>query len=138
VGEEARITTVVAPLDGSSFSELMLPHAVDLAKSVGAQLTLVQVLSPEARRLPGAAGGDVLESSYVQGWAKEIHRQHGIEADWEVLHGDPAEAICKFVNARPGAMLAMASHTRVGLRKTIFGSVTRECVRPRRPRAPRA
>ena len=141
---EAQITTVVAPVDGSQFSELTVPHAVEMAKSLKAKLSLVQVLAPKASAIPGAPASDIVESAYVAAEAKEIRREHGIEVDWEVLHGDPADAICKYVKGHRDVMLTMASHTRAGLKGTIFGSVTRECVRcaavpvliyrPRRPR----
>lgn len=127
--EEVRIATVVAPLDGSDFSERMLPHAVEMALALKANLTLVQVLSPEMREPPEVASGDVLESSYLHGRAEEIKKEYEIEADWEVLHGDPADAICEYLNGQHDVMLAMSSHTRGGLRETVFGSVTHECVR---------
>lgn len=143
-GDEAHISTVVSPLDGSDFSELTVPYAVEMAKSLQAKLSLVQVLAPKASVPPGAPVSDVVESAYVAGWAKELRREHGIDTEWEVLRGDPAEAIPNYVKARADVMLAMASHTRAGLKGTIFGSVTRECVRrarvpvlvyrPRRPR----
>jgi nucleotide-binding universal stress UspA family protein len=126
---EAKITRVVAPLDGSATSGRMLPYASELAKSLKARLTLVQVISPEISRQIQAASADVVESSYVHGRAKEIKRKHGIEADWEVLHGDPADAICGYLKGQQDAMLAMSTHTRAGLTDTIFGSVTVECVR---------
>lgn len=124
-----KIAAVVAPLDGSLFSERMLPHAAAMAKSLKAKMTLVQVLSPEIGKLPEAASGDVLESSYLKGRASEIRTMHAVEADWEVLHGHPADAICEYLNGQHDVMLAMSSHTRAGLRETVFGSVTHECVR---------
>jgi len=129
VDREVKITTVMAPLDGSDFSESMLPHAVEIAKALKAKLALVQVLSTKFSEPPEAPPGDVLESSYIHGRAGEIRRAYGIEADWEVLHGAPAEAICEYLNGRHDVMLAMSSHTRAGLREAIFGSVTHECVR---------
>jgi nucleotide-binding universal stress UspA family protein len=71
---EVNITTVVAPLDGSDFSESMLPHAVDMVKSLKARLLLVQVLSTEFGEAPEAPPGDVLESSYIHGRADEARR----------------------------------------------------------------
>lgn len=129
VDREVKITTVVAPLDGSDFSESMLPHAVEMAKALKAKLALVQVLSTEISEPPETPPGDVLEYSYIHGRAEEIRRTHGIEVDWEVLHGDPADAICEYLDGRHDVMLAMSSHTRAGLGEAIFGSVTHECVR---------
>ena len=128
IREEARVNSLVAPLDGSGFSERMVPHAVEIARALEASLTLVQVLSPKTAEPPEARPGDVLESSYVRGQAMEIKTKYGIEADWEVLHGDAADAICDYVRGRHDVMLAMSSHTRAGLGESILGSVTAECV----------
>lgn len=129
VDKEMKIASVMAPLDGSKFSECMLPHAARMALSLGAKLTLVQVLPPEVKEPPEVSSGDILESSYLHARAEETKREYEIEADWEVLHGDPADAICEYLNGQHDVMLAMSSHTRGGLRETVFGSVTHECVR---------
>jgi nucleotide-binding universal stress UspA family protein len=129
VDRQVKITTVMAPLDGSDFSESMLPHAAEMAKALKAKLALVQVLSTESSEPPEVPPGDVLESSYIHGRAEETRRKYGVEADWEVLHGHPADAICEYLNSRHDVMLAMSFHARAGLRETIFGSVTHECVR---------
>lgn len=126
-----RIDTVVATLDGSEFSEVILPPAVEMARSLKARLELVQVLPLETQGtyLSEARSGDLLESSYVHGQAERTRRAYGLEADWEVLHGEPAEAICSYVEGRDGVMLAMTSHARGGLERAVFGSVSGECVR---------
>ncbi len=129
IDREVAIATVVAPLDGSAFSERMLPHAVGIAQAVKAALTLVQVLPPAFDRPPLAPAGDVLESTYVRRWARRIREEHGIEVEWDVLHGEPADAICRYLEDRSDALLAMSSHARPRLKETVLGSVTRECVR---------
>ena len=122
------ISTVLATLDGNEHSERVLPHAASLAKNLGADLKLIQVI-PERVALEPALKGDVLESSYVHARAMRVRDQFGLEPDWEVLHGDPARAICDHVGDIDDGMLAMASHARKGLAKTVLGSVTGECVR---------
>ncbi len=127
--KQVKIATVMAPLDGSHFSESMLPHAAQMAKALGAKLTLVQVLSTEPSEPAEVPPGDVLESSYIHARADETGREYGLEADWDVLHGDAADAICEYLDSRDDVMLAMSSHARAGLGETVFGSVTHECVR---------
>lgn len=126
---ETHIGTVFLPLDGSEFSESMESEAVQMAKWLKANLVLLQVITPEARSARGMPPGDIVESSYLRVRANTIARSYGVEADWDVLGGEAADAICKFLNGRRDAMLAMSSHARSGLRQTIFGSVTAECLR---------
>ncbi|MBI2360944.1 MAG: universal stress protein [Deltaproteobacteria bacterium] len=126
-----RITSVVAALDGHNFSAQILPHAAGMASALKARLELIQVLpsgGPEAE-IPAELRRDVLESSYLQREAHGITRPHGLEVDWEVLHGGPAEAISRYLKGRPDVLLAMTSHARLGLERTIFGSVAAECLR---------
>lgn len=128
-GSPAGASAVVLPLDGSDFAERMVPHAVEMASSLGARLEFVQVLPAEPPRPPMAPPGDVLESSYVRSMAESAGRAHGLETNWEVLHGDAADSICDYVSGRGDLILAMSSHGRSGLGLTILGSVTSECVR---------
>jgi nucleotide-binding universal stress UspA family protein len=45
------------------------------------------------------------------------------------LHGHAPDAICEYLSGLHDVVLAMSSHARAGLKETIFGSVTHECVR---------
>lgn len=127
--EAPKIERVILPLDGSTLSESTIPAAVDMAKSLNAHLVLVHVVSPDVRVPPGIPAGDVLESSYIRSRAEGIEKTYGIRPDWDVLHGEPADAICRYVRGHRDAILAMSSHSRSGLKRTIIGSVTSECLR---------
>jgi nucleotide-binding universal stress UspA family protein len=86
-----KISTILLALDGSDFSEQMIPFAVEMARSLKARLQLIQALP---------------------------------------LHpGEPAEAICRYVDGMAETMLALTSHARGGLERAIFGSVAAACVR---------
>jgi nucleotide-binding universal stress UspA family protein len=128
VTDHRPIKQVVATLDGSDYSERVLPSAAGLAQAIGAELTIVQVVSPDARA-EGAPSGDVLESSYVRSRAGRMRDEYGLAPDWEVLHGGAADAIVDYVRGLDGAVLAMASHARTPLKKTVLGSVTSACLR---------
>ena len=125
------ITTVAAALDGSPFSEKILPHAVRAARSLAARLLLLQAL-PRSRRtspLSHEERSDIVESSYVHRRAAEIQATHGIEAQWEVLHGEPGDALCRYLKDMPETLLAMTTHARAGAERVVMGSVTGHCVR---------
>jgi nucleotide-binding universal stress UspA family protein len=124
------IDTLVTALDGSEFSERVIPFAVEFAKSIEAKITLVQAVpmiseSPALRPRPG----DISESSYLHSAAAGIKKRYGIEPNWDTLHGEPGQAICRFVNGMANAMLALTSHARGGLERALFGSVAATCLR---------
>jgi nucleotide-binding universal stress UspA family protein len=122
-----KIATLVAALDGSKFSEKIIPSAVELAKAFAARLLLVQAVAQQGPI--GQVQGDVLESSYLHAKADEIRKKYAIGADWDVLHGDAGDAICRYVNGMQDTLLAMTSHARAGLEKAVFGSVAASCIR---------
>jgi nucleotide-binding universal stress UspA family protein len=128
-GRDARIDRIVLPLDGSVFSERMIPAAVDMTRALEADLVLVHVVSVDARVPPSIPADDVLESSYVRWQAERVEKDYGVRSDWDVLHGDPGDAICRYLEGQHNTMLAMSSHSRTGVKRTIFGSVTSECFR---------
>ncbi len=127
----ATIRTVAVALDGGDFSERILPAAAELAKLINANLLLVQVLPVEFSKSmgPNLAPGDFLESSYLHAKAAEIDRRYGIEPSWDVLHGEPGDAISRYVHGMPDTLLAMTTQARSGLQRAILGSVTAECIR---------
>lgn len=126
----AKITTLVVTLDGSQFSEKILPAAIEMAKSLNSRIMLVHALPTESAQVVRALPlGDVLESSYLQGKAAEIKKKYEIEPSWDVLHGEAGDAICRYVNDMQDTALAMTSHARSGLERVVFGSVAATCIR---------
>jgi nucleotide-binding universal stress UspA family protein len=125
----SRIGSVVLPLDGSAQSETIVAQAAELAKWLGVKLVVVSVIEASAQREASVAAGDVQEAGYVRDKAREISDRHGATTNWEVLHGDPKQAIPNYVRSLGDAMLAMTTHGRTGLRGVITGSVTAQCLR---------
>ena len=126
-----KIITVAAALDGSRFSERIIPHAVRAARLLSARLLLLQAL-PVIRPpspLSHEERADILESSYLQRRAAAIQAAHGIDAQWEVLHGEPGDALCRYLKDMPETLLAMTTHARSGAERLVMGSVTGNCVR---------
>ena len=122
----ASIERIFVPLDGSELSESIVPQAIELAKWLKARLVIVSVIDPEAAEM---VGGDASESGYVHSWASRIRHEHGVETGWEVLHGDPKEAIAQFVRGWPNSMLAMTTRGRTALQSALVGGVTTAALR---------
>jgi nucleotide-binding universal stress UspA family protein len=127
----AKITNLVVALDGSEFSERIVPAAVAMAKSLNSRIILVQALPPESAQALRAhlPLGDALESSYLQAKAAEIKKKYEIEPSWDVLHGEAGDAICRYVNGMENTLIAMTSHARGGLERVFLGSVAAACIR---------
>ena len=126
-----KITTVAVALDGSEFAEEIIPFAAEMAKSFLAGLTLLQVLPLKSAvpPLPEGKKSDLLESSYLHRQASAIKKAFGLDAQWDVLHGEAADAICSYVARMPDTMLAMTTHGRGTLQRAVLGSVAGECIR---------
>jgi len=126
-----QITTVVVALDGNELSEKMIPYAVEAAKALSAKLLLIEALPVQSPLPPLSAHerSDILESSYLHRKANEIKSTQGINPQWEVLHGEPADAICRYVKGMPETLLAMTTRGRSGLERAFLGSVTAACLR---------
>jgi nucleotide-binding universal stress UspA family protein len=122
-----RIKLVAAALDGTRFSEKILPHAVKAARSLSAGLLLLHAL-PAPIPLSAERPADFLESSYLQRKAAEVRSAYDVEAQWEVLHGEPGDAICRYLKDMPETLLAMTTHARPPLQRVVLGSVATHCL----------
>jgi nucleotide-binding universal stress UspA family protein len=97
---------ILVPLDGSAFSETILPHAVALAHITGSRLILLEVLEPVYEPIYGAlgiaeqqqeeqlAGLRNAQLALIQKYLSYIALQEqaeGLEIQTEVIEGnDPA------------------------------------------------
>ncbi len=122
--EAVQINTVMLPIDGSGHSEWMQQQAGEWARALKARLLVVQVISPEARTDPNVPANDALESSYVRSHAVDLGKQYGVEANWEVLHGDPVDSMASFIGERRDILVVMATRGRSALQAAVLGSVT--------------
>jgi nucleotide-binding universal stress UspA family protein len=126
--EPVRINTVVLPLDGTQVSEAMASQAAEMALWLGVDLTVVSVIAAQSSVAADIPPSDVVESSYVRSRADDFAARYGVRTTWEVLHGDPSEAIAQFLDGRNDVVLAMVTHARRPLETALLGSVTAGCL----------
>ncbi|MEO6033470.1 MAG: universal stress protein [Burkholderiaceae bacterium] len=129
--EPIAIKRVIVPMDGTPLSETVGEPAAKAARWLGAELVVVSVLGSSARPDADTRTGDVLSSSYVRSRAMALGKEHGVEAGWEVLHGDePEQAIADYVGNDRGTMLAMITRAHAApISAALLGSVTTGCLR---------
>ena len=108
---------ILVPVDGSKFSEEILPHAAGVASARGTPLTVMRVVDKESAKADVEAQVKALASSF------------GAQGLCLVATGDVADAIAAEANRVPGTLLAMTSHGRSGLMEALLGSVALRIIR---------
>ena len=129
---------LMVTLDGTARSEAVVPHAIDVAKSMGAQLTLLRVVDAVGAEWSerGAVGKSQAESTirtmfaeqaqmYLERVAAQV-RSAGIDATTLVKQGPPARQIVTAAKEIDADGIAMATHSRRGLNRLMFGSVAEQ------------
>ena len=136
---------ILVPLDGSTLSEAILPHAVAVAQATKSALLLLQVLEPVFESIFGALGiPEYVEEEqlaqmrdeqlasihhYLENIASQL-RADGLEIYTKVIEGNhPATQIIWEAEHDPLLlMVAMTTHGRRGVLHWLFGSVAAEVV----------
>lgn len=122
------LSGIVLPLDGSAYASRAISAISTMARELHLQVTLLQAIQPAhgpSASAQGELAKDFLEASYLRWVAAELKDR---DIQWEVAHGNPAEAIPDFLAAKPGCVAAMTSHGHSGWRRKLFGSVAEAVV----------
>jgi nucleotide-binding universal stress UspA family protein len=122
--------TMVIPLDGSKRPETVIPYALSIAKQRGAEseialiyVDLVSNIPTNFTQIQQDKERKEAIQKYLDDVAKRI-REAGISARSEILVGEPANAIIDYMKDNPPQLIVMATRSRTGLSKMVFGSVT--------------
>lgn len=132
------IRKILVPLDGSLLSEKAIEPAIQVARALGAQMTLLQAV-PAGRVGPYEAESSESIETGLDGTAEpsgqtearhyleEVVRRFedlGVEMDITVTPTPAAENILDTADQGDIQLIAMATHGRSGWRRWIYGSVT--------------
>ena len=119
---------LLVPLDGSAYSEKVLPIATLLAKTYNARVTLISVLSMGRGLLTSpaiqsklAAGREERED-YLKGVAERLS-QEGIQVTYTVGVGPVAETLNNAAQELDADLLIIRTHGRSGVSRWVLGSV---------------
>lgn len=128
---------LLVPSDGTQLSAQALAQAIDLAKAIGAQLTLLHVIPPLPVPLVGM--GEMLDPATVESLSQTAARESdrilaeaeaagakaGVVVQTDVVKQDlPHRAIVEAVKRHNCDLIVMASHGRKGLSGLLLGSET--------------
>jgi nucleotide-binding universal stress UspA family protein len=122
---------ILVALDGSQLSERVLPYARAFAQALKIPVELLHVIDPEDfRLLSEPSGGRYYESEDERRKSSSAYLKavtetfsNAARANFSVDVGNPAEVIVNRAAADSGALIAMATHGRSGLKRWLLGSV---------------
>ena len=122
------VPSLVACVDGSSFSEAVLPAAAAWSATLGMSLTILTVADPAFPPLErGDAwkrryGPDGNADRYVAGLVDEW--KHSVHANGEVVYDPigPSSGVKAYLDGHPAGLLAVTTHARQGWRRLLFGA----------------
>jgi nucleotide-binding universal stress UspA family protein len=121
---------ILAPLDGSKESETTLPHVEELALSMVADVTLLQVLKLASQIISYGESRDmesmkVSMKEYMEKLTSDMQSK-GINTKYIIIEtrGDVAEEINKYTAQNYIDLVVMATHGLSGARRWVLGSVT--------------
>jgi len=129
--KEPEFGHIAACLDGSEVGERILPHALSVARALGAPLTLLRVLEG---RNTGGAPPDPLEwdlkrreiREYLERMAARGRDRGPVET--EVIEGQAAEEICRWSRHHGMALTVLCSHGVSGETGWSLASTARKLV----------
>lgn len=119
-----QIRHILVPLDGSTRAHRVIPHVLELARTVQAEVTLVHVLPST-----GATEASMPRTEEVFGPAMAHFSGTGIQPETLVRSGDPAVEIADVLGRRGVDMVACTTHGRSGLAQVLMGSIAEKLVR---------
>lgn len=115
------VKKILYPTDFSSYSNQAYFHAVALAESHGASLTIMYVVVP---------GGDDKGSKHWREQLEQIRPANPkIPVHHVLLEGDPATEIVRYTADAGIDLIVMGTHGRSGLERLLVGSVTERVMR---------
>jgi nucleotide-binding universal stress UspA family protein len=126
------IRRVLLATDLEAASDAATGLALDLAHDLGADLLILSVIDPLARR-SGAPARRVdqvrgLRESAAQAIA-ERGRSRGVVVEFLVWEGDPGEAIVEAAGSEQVDLVVVGSHGRGSMGRLLIGSVSDHVVR---------
>jgi nucleotide-binding universal stress UspA family protein len=124
-----RVQRILYPTDFSSHSNQAYFHAVALAESHNASVTILYVYTPGADG-PQSAADASRERAHWQNQLEQIRPINPrINVQHVLLEGDPATEIARYARDAEMDLIVMGTHGRSGLDRLLMGSVAEKVMR---------
>jgi nucleotide-binding universal stress UspA family protein len=135
-GAEARLSTVILPLDGSHLAEKISPHVVYLANRLKLEVVLIRtytlpttgyfmatgVSPPAIGEMKAKIRKEVTD--YLQAKVEELQAEGIEKVSLVAVEGSGPEEIIDLARRTTDNIVAMSTHGRSGIGRWVLGSVT--------------
>ncbi len=134
-----KLGKILITLDGSVFSEAIIPYAEKLAKSMNCKVTLLRVI--EQAKLPQLAAyrdREKYEKDFMAKMEREAERYldkketalagKDIKVNSTFLIGKPVETILQYSEEKSVNLIALTTHGFSGITKWAYGSVASKII----------
>jgi nucleotide-binding universal stress UspA family protein len=129
---------ILVPLDGSTLSEAVLPHAEKLARALDVEIVLLHVdASPaptfdphESLLAPQPEEVKIMradEKHYLKVMCSKLEGK-GLRVTYLLRDGMVAETILEAAEIEQADLIAMSTHGRTGMLRLLLGSVAEQVV----------
>jgi nucleotide-binding universal stress UspA family protein len=121
---------ILVCLDGSSFSEQALRYASEEVTAASKKLVLLYVANT-ATMLPEpeqVAAGESKAKAYLNKKAQSL-KDMGIDTECVAIVGEPGPSIVNYAEKNAIDLIAIATHSRSGINRMVFGSVAEYVVK---------
>lgn len=124
-------TSLLVPIDGSSYSASSAQRAIGLAKAYGASIKVISIV--DVTEEFQAQAPDAVENLVSQAWkyVDEVDRKAqamDVPAERFVREGESFKVITDMAHKQGTDMIVMGSHGRTGVNKLFMGSVTEKVI----------
>lgn len=123
---------ILVATDGSELAGKGVVAGVELAKKLGAKVTIMMAIEPWKTMVVGEAAFSFPLEEYEKaaaqaaetflGAAKALAAQHGVDAETAQVTNFPAEGIVEMAENKGCDLIVVASHGRRGLARAFLGS----------------
>ena len=131
---------MLVPVDGSLRSEVVVSHAAETAKAFGCTIRLLTVVDLDKRNgKQDSATDEAASLAWVESQIEEAENHlrpvaerfedHGLKPEMEVRFGNPSAEILKAAAEYGTDIIAMATRSRRGVARLMFGSVADQVLR---------
>jgi nucleotide-binding universal stress UspA family protein len=126
---------MLVPVDGSLRSEVVVRHAAETAKAFGCSIRLLTVVDLDKRngKVTEDASDEAASLAWVESQIEEAENhlrpvaerfeEQGLKPEMEVRFGNPPVEILKAAAEYGTDIIAMATRSRRGVARLMFGSV---------------
>jgi nucleotide-binding universal stress UspA family protein len=122
---------LLVTLDISPRSEAVIPYVMEAARTMNMAITLLHVVEVGRGEVGAIRVGE--EASTAVAWAQAYldgvaAQLDGIDVRTEIRQGQPAREILNAIRELDVDLVAMATHSRQGIDRLLFGSIAEEVI----------